>query len=192
MTYICLNKLTSTGSDNGLSPGRRQATIWTNDGKILTRPLGTNFSEILNEIHFFIQESAFESVICKIAPILSRPQCLNSLAAPFINKRSVKLTPGAWFNIKMTSYQYRKSHCGDKTILRPSYLHNGISYTGKTTSLYWIRAQDQEVDKRIYQRKTVACNHSFMPTGYGPISRLYATYDDFISHHTTLGDSRKM
>ena len=40
----------------------------------------------------------------------------------------------------MTSYQYRKSHCGDKTILRPSYLHNGISYTDKTTSLYWIRA----------------------------------------------------
>ena len=26
-------------------------------------------------------------------------------------------------------------------ILRPSYLHNGISYTGKITSLYWIRAQ---------------------------------------------------
>ena len=45
------------------------------------------------------------------------------------------------FNIKMPSYQYRKSHCGDKTILRPSYLHNGISYTGKTTYLYWIRAQ---------------------------------------------------
>ena len=41
---------------------------------------------------------------------------------------------GPWFNIKMSSYQHRKSHCGDKTILRPSYLHNGISYTGKTTS----------------------------------------------------------
>ena len=50
-------------------------------------------------------------------------------------------SPGPWFNIKMSSYQYRKSHCGDKTILRPSYLHNGISYTGKITSLYWIRAQ---------------------------------------------------
>ena len=47
---------------------------------------------------------------------------------------------GSWFNIKMISYQYRNSHCGDKTILRPSYLHNGISYTGKTTSLYWLRA----------------------------------------------------
>ena len=44
----------------------------------------------------------------------------------------------------MTSYQYRKSHCGDKTILRPSYLHNGISYTGKTTSLYWIGAQTSQ------------------------------------------------
>ena len=49
--------------------------------------------------------------------------------------------PGTWFNVKISSYLYRKSHCGDKTILRPSYLHNGISYTGKTTSLYWIRAQ---------------------------------------------------
>ena len=43
-------------------------------------------------------------------------------------------------NIKMTSYQYRKSYCGDKMILRPSYLHNGISYTCKMKSLYWIRA----------------------------------------------------
>ena len=54
-------------------------------------------------------------------------------------KMLVKQAPGSRFNIKMTSYRYRKSHCGDKTILRPSYLHNGISYTGKTTSLYWIR-----------------------------------------------------
>ena len=37
------------------------------------------------------------------------------------------------------SYQYGKSHCGDKTILRPSYLYNGISYTCKM-SLYWTRA----------------------------------------------------
>ena len=42
--------------------------------------------------------------------------------------------------MKKTSYQCRKSHCGDKTILRPSHLHNYISYTGKMTSLYWIRA----------------------------------------------------
>ena len=43
--------------------------------------------------------------------------------------------------MKMLSYQYRKSHCGDKTVVRSSYLHNGISYTGKMSSLYWIGAQ---------------------------------------------------
>ena len=40
----------------------------------------------------------------------------------------------------MQSYQYRESHCRDKTILRPPYLHSGISYTGKMTALYWSRA----------------------------------------------------
>ena len=41
------------GSDNGLSPNRRQAIIWTNAGIVLIRPLGTNFSPILIEIHTF-------------------------------------------------------------------------------------------------------------------------------------------
>ena len=45
---------------------------------------------------------------------------------------------GPWFNIKMSSCQYRKSHCWDKTVIRSSYLHNGISYTGKMISFYWI------------------------------------------------------
>ena len=51
-------------------------------------------------------------------------------------------TTGPWFNIKMPSYQYRKSLCGDKTVVRSSYLHNGISYTGKMASLYWIGPQN--------------------------------------------------
>ena len=41
---------------------------------------------------------------------------------------------GPWFNIKLSSYQYRKSYCGDKTVVRSSYLHNGISYTSKMAS----------------------------------------------------------
>ena len=49
-THVCVNKLTIIGSDNGLSPGRRQAIIWSNDGILLIGPLGTNFSEILIEI----------------------------------------------------------------------------------------------------------------------------------------------
>ena len=35
------------GSDNGLSPVRRQNIIWTNSGILLTGPWGTNFSELL-------------------------------------------------------------------------------------------------------------------------------------------------
>ena len=53
MTHICVSKPTTTGSDNGLSPGRRQAIIWTNAGILLIGPLGTNLSEILSEIHTF-------------------------------------------------------------------------------------------------------------------------------------------
>ena len=40
-------------SDNGLSPGRHQAIIWTNAGILLIGPLGTNFSEMLSEIQTF-------------------------------------------------------------------------------------------------------------------------------------------
>ena len=53
VTHICVSKLTIIGSDNGLSPGRRQAIIWTNAGILLIGPWGTNFSEILIEIHTF-------------------------------------------------------------------------------------------------------------------------------------------
>ena len=51
--HICVSKLTIIDSDNGLSPGRRQAIIWTNAGILLIQTLGTNFSEILSEIHTF-------------------------------------------------------------------------------------------------------------------------------------------
>ena len=41
------------GSDNGLSPGRRQAIIWTNAGKLLIGLLGIKFNEILIEFKTF-------------------------------------------------------------------------------------------------------------------------------------------
>ena len=53
MTHICVSKVIIIGSDNGLSPGRRQAIIWTNAGILLIRPLETNFSEILIGVQTF-------------------------------------------------------------------------------------------------------------------------------------------
>ena len=67
--HICISKLTIIGSDNGLSPGRRQAIIWTNDGILLTGPLGTNLSEILIKIHIF----SFKKMHLKMSSAKWRP-----------------------------------------------------------------------------------------------------------------------
>ena len=53
VTHICVSRLTIIGSDNGLSPNRRQAVIWTSDTILLIGPLRTNFSEIFIEIYTF-------------------------------------------------------------------------------------------------------------------------------------------
>ena len=48
-----LDKQTTISPNNGLSPDRRQAMIWTNAGILLIRAIGTNISETLSEIHTF-------------------------------------------------------------------------------------------------------------------------------------------
>ena len=72
MTHICVSKLTIIGLDNGLSPDRRQAIIWTNVGLLLIGPLGTNFSEILIEILTF----SFKKMRLKVSSAKRRSFCL--------------------------------------------------------------------------------------------------------------------
>ena len=72
VTHICVSKLTIIGSDNGLSPGRRQTIIWTNAGILLIGPLGINFSEILIEILTF----SFKKMHLKMSSGKWRPSCL--------------------------------------------------------------------------------------------------------------------
>ena len=69
VAHICI-----FGSDNGLSPGRGQAIIWTNAVILLIEPLGTNFSEILIKIDTFSLKKFWEMSV-----ILSRPQCVNTI-----------------------------------------------------------------------------------------------------------------
>ena len=78
VTHICVGKLTIIDSDNGLSPGRRQAIIWTNNGILLIGSLGTNF----NEISIGIQTFSFKKIHLKMSsakwrPFFSRSQCVN-------------------------------------------------------------------------------------------------------------------
>ena len=72
MTYLCVSKLTSIASDNGLSPGRRPAIIWRNAGILLIGPLGTNFSEILIELQAF----SLKKIRLKMSSAKCRPFCL--------------------------------------------------------------------------------------------------------------------
>ena len=72
VTHICVSELTIIGSDNGLSPGRRQAIIWNNAGLLLIEPLGTNVSGILIGIQTF----AFKKMHLKMSSAKWRPFCL--------------------------------------------------------------------------------------------------------------------
>ena len=72
VTHICVGNLIIIGSDNGLSPGRRQAIIWTNARILLIWPWGRNFSEIL----IGIQIVSFKKMPLKMSSAKWRPSWL--------------------------------------------------------------------------------------------------------------------
>ena len=100
VTNICVSKTTIIGSDNGLSPGRRQAIIWTNAGILLIGTLGTNFSEILIECHSF----SFKKMHMKMSSGKWRPSCLG-------------------LNVLKLHYNTPMSHFGPCVTFRPCQCH---------------------------------------------------------------------
>ena len=110
VTHICVSKLTIIGSDNGLSPGRRQAIICTNVGILLFRTLGRNFSEILSEIHTFL----FKKRHLKMSSaILSRPQCVNMKRQVQRMDNIARLGWGGWWGVSWNMSTL--THCGIAT-----------------------------------------------------------------------------
>ena len=82
MTHICVSKLTTIGSDNGLSPGRRQAIFWTNDGILSIGPLRTNVGEILIKMYTF----SFKEMRLKVWSAKRWPFCFGlNVLIPFQN-----------------------------------------------------------------------------------------------------------
>ena len=113
--YICVDKLTINGSDNGLSPVRRQGIIWTNYGILLIGPLGQTSVKFNRNSNIFFDEKMFENVICEM---LSRSQKGFS-TNPRIDDYSVRLflfLPG---NMNMDANIFFK-----KTLIFPSYKGN--------------------------------------------------------------------
>ena len=89
MTHICVSELITTVSDNGLSPGQRQAIIPSNAGTLLNGTLGTNFSEKLIAIHTF----SFKKIHLKM---LSAKWC------PFCHVDTLPNTSLSWPSIDKT------------------------------------------------------------------------------------------
>ena len=96
VTQICIGSLTTIGSDNGLSPGQRQAIILTNTGILLIGPLETNFSEFLIEILTF----SFKKMRLKVSSVKWRPFCLG---------HNVLSTPLSWVSVCVWD-QYSFTH----------------------------------------------------------------------------------
>ena len=133
-------------SPNGTARRQSLGPFWYVHDDIMTRQ--TPSQRVGNGDFDFVLDAILNDLLNKQLPViwetmtLMRRRCNERLwLVPYFCIKLGRLLPlGPRFNIKMSSYQYRKSHCGDKTVVRSSYLHNGISYTGKMPSLYWIGA----------------------------------------------------
>ena len=72
VTLICVSKLTTIGSEKGLSPGRRQAMSWTNVLILLSRTLENKFQWNLKQIYKF----SFKKMHLKMSSAKWRQFCL--------------------------------------------------------------------------------------------------------------------
>ena len=78
LTHICVSKLTIAGSDNGLSPSRPQAIIWTKCWNIVNWTHGSKIQWNFNRsLYIFIKKSAFQYVFWKMAGIFLSASVLN-------------------------------------------------------------------------------------------------------------------
>ena len=132
VTHICVSNLTTIGSDNGLSPGRRQAIIWTNAGMLWIGPLGTNLSEIIIEILTF----SFKKIHLKMSSGKWRPFCigLNELnsrkhpASPLTNAFEVLWQDEIGSTSHALAAVIRETTCTALDIAHPLWLENEIKW----------------------------------------------------------------
>ena len=69
------------GSGNGLSHAWHQAIIWAQYRLIVDWTFGIKLQSNWNQNTNFIDENKFEKVPCKMAAILSQPQCFSEATA---------------------------------------------------------------------------------------------------------------
>ena len=173
---------THIGSDNGLSPGRRQAIIWTSAGILLIGPLWTNFSEILIRMWIF----SFKEMQLKMSSAKCRPFCLG---LNVLKKCNLPPFPFQKFEKKiMTSCGYNKQHIEKKIYkLLPLSVSGSLwSHILKAVRpmLTWhdfnynVRQQKHSVYVTNLQQRirSVGCYFNFCFCNISPISSFSPTY----------------
>ena len=135
VTHVWVGNLTIIGSDNGLSPGWRQAIIWTNAGILLIGPLVTNFNEILVRIQTFsLKKNAINNVVCEMASILSRPQCVKVVQHVRVACKGLIPTIGSMYWIIEHGVPKEHHLC---SILLMAILHAHFSFALKQWEKKW-------------------------------------------------------
>ena len=103
-TYICVNKLNTIGSGNGLAPGRRQAITWTNARILSIGHLATPQRNFNRNSSNSIKENAFQNIVWKMVVILTWPQCIKGLMALMCN--ILYIWSRYQWNIRYTLWHY--------------------------------------------------------------------------------------
>ena len=157
VTHVYASKLPIIGSDIGLSPGRRQAIIWTNAGILLIWPLWTNFNKTLIEIGIF----SFKKMRLKESSTKWRSCCLGLNV--FICRR------------RLTNYKVEKLV---RTFRLESLYWQGYIFilnwqqpppTHPTPDLY-LRFDTDRSDLYAFERW---CHNGFLPSYDGLVLAIY-------------------
>ena len=146
VTHICVDELTIIGSDNSLSPGRRQAIIWTNAGILLIEPLRTNFSEISIAIHTF----PYKEIHLKMSSGKWRPFCLGlnvltrwgldkivDILHTFSNAFSGKKPFMFWFKFRK-SFRYHSGYGFSQGYAEAAFWGHLAHWNQECPQLFWL------------------------------------------------------
>ena len=179
MTHICVVKLTIIGSDNGLSPWRHQAIIWTKAGILLIGPLGTNFSEFLIAIHTF----SFNKMHLKMSSAKWHPFCLG---LDVLKWRLITLSLDV---LKIPVYEKAVDH-KNLTLFMPKSHHNDVIMSVMASQITSLTIVYSGIFSGSDQRKQQSSASLAFVRGIhrwpvhsphkGPVTRKILPFDDVI------------
>ena len=167
MTHICISKLTSISSDNGLSPGWRQAIIWTSARILLIGPLGTNFNDILIEIHTFL----FKKMHLKMLSGKWRPFCLGLNVLKGNTSNCIisfilvyGLAYAYYIKLHITGPLWGET-TSDQWITPQSVCNLEILFTSWCHHVYWPNIKQKWKAEYVYKLYFAAYHHFFYSHG---------------------------